>query len=191
MLELKLFRELSSQQKHEAAVVMAGDELELRSLPPEQRPEEAVSGYLRRLRSSAREKVVVAATIDESVVAFYVLPPFSMRGSGMLTPRNAGFIMVEPAKQRQGIGTHVIRALQQIFESFAYSAHADSLKHSVGVHDGAVVPFERCGYTSESPPYSPFKNDLRIFTRQYYPQQHSLGKNEASIVAEFSKKLQV
>ncbi|MBI2580956.1 GNAT family N-acetyltransferase [Candidatus Woesearchaeota archaeon] len=188
MLELILFQELSSEQKHAAAVVRAGEEF--KTVPPEQRPAEAVRNNLKILYSVAKQKVVVAAIINGSVVAFYELPPFSMRSNYVLTIRDSGFIMVEPTKQRQGIGTQVIASLQQIFESFAYSAHAAGLKHSASVHAGAVVPFERCGYTSASPQYAPFSNDLRIFTRQYNPQQHSLGKHGAFIVAKFLEKLQ-
>ena len=191
MLELILFQELSLEQKRADAVVMAGDESELRTVPPEQRPEEAVSRYLKRLRSSATKKVVIAAHTDGSIVAIYELPPFSMRSNSVLTRREHGLVMVEPTKQRQGIGTQVIAALQQIFESFAYSAHAVSLKHTVDVHAGAMGPFERCGYTRVPLVFSSSSNSyLHPFIRHYNSQQHSLGNNEAFIVAEFLRKLQ-
>lgn len=206
MLELVLFQELSREQKHAAAAVMAGDEVKLRTVPPDQRPEETVGSYLTRLyRSVAKQKVVVAATTDETVVAIYELPNISRR-LGYAVPNSSlrqqvhvlhtdvmDVLIVEPTlMQEQDIGAKVIAALQPIFETLAYSANVARLEHNVLISDVDkffIGLFNGLGYQrfeSVVPHVGPGVWS-HTFGRDYFPMQHSLRGSEIKIVEALSR----
>ena len=182
MIELKLIGDLTQQEQFLAAQIMAGFNPNIRDMPLEERPKDAVIAELEQLLTPGL-RVVVTGLYNGKVAGVYIIPRFFRKDETLVNDVLGSYFIVEP--RENGIGSEFMASLSSLFEKLADRCNAAHLTH-FGRYWRGNEYLLRHGYTDRG---HHVVADLRICAKEYPARPHNLSQNEDRIVEAFASMM--